>query len=411
MQLTVIADDLTGALDTGVQFANTRVTVAVVMGTEYIAGQGASLDADVVVVDAEVRHTTPEQAYRLCAAVAARAVDNGADILYIKTDSGLRGNIGAMMQAALDETGAGFAAFAPALPAMGRVTRGGIQYVDGCPISDSVFGRDPFEPVRSSRVSDLFAGCRAAVRNYPRGAAYGTTGGPGPVIGVFDVESDGDFLAVADHLKAAGQLRVLGGCAGFAAALRPCLGLDAPPAALPCLDAPLLVVCGSLNPITKRQLDYAARCGGMRVSLQPYQLREGYFDTGEGQNFLAGLEQLLRSGRDILIDTLGDDSDNTRGLRDTTARQLGVLVKKLLYSRASRQYLPMIIGGDTLLGVVRQLPCSEIRPRGEAARGAVLFEVPLSPGGARWMISKSGGFGQEDLLAEIRHNLNGGKTG
>lgn len=411
MRLTVIADDLTGALDTGVQFANTRVTVAVVMGTEYITGRDPSFGADVVVVDAEVRHTTPEQAYRICAAVAARAVDNGAGILYIKTDSGLRGNIGAMMQAALDETGAGFAAFAPALPAMGRVTRGGIHYVDGLPLRESVFGSDPFEPVRSSRVSDLFADCPCRVQGYPRGEAYRTTGLPEPVIGVFDVEQDEDFLAIADHLKATGQLRVLGGCAGFAAALRPCLGLDAPPAPLPSLDAPLLVVCGSLNPITKRQLDYAARQGGMRVSLQTEQLREGYFDTPEAREFLARLEQMMRSGRDILIDTQGDDGQNTRGLRDTTARQLGVLVKKLLYSRASRPYLPMIIGGDTLLGVVQQLPCSEIRPRGEAARGAVLFEVPLSPGGARWMISKSGGFGQADLLAEIRHNLNGGKTG
>ena len=411
MGLTVIADDLTGALDTGVQFADARTRVSVMLGSEYIAGRQVSPGADVVVVDAEVRHATPEQTYRTCAAVAARAMENGTDTFYIKTDSGLRGNIGAMMQAALDQSGADFAAFAPALPSMGRITRQGIQYVDGLPISESVFGKDPFEPVRSSRVSDLFRGQKAAVREYPRGGAYHTVGLEKPTIGIFDVECEDDFRQVAAHLQQTGQFRVLGGCAGFAAALRPSLGMKAPAMALPCLDAPLLVVCGSLNPITKRQLDYAAGCGGLRVSLHSKQLREGYFETPEALDFLNCLEQKLYTGRDILIDTMEDAAGNTRDLRDMTARQLGILVEKLLNSRASGRYLPMIIGGDTLLGAVRQLPCGEIHPRGEAAQGVVLFEVPLSSGGSRWMLSKSGGFGQQDLLVAIRRNLNGGKTG
>lgn len=410
MRLTVIADDLTGALDTGVQFANTRIRVAVVLGAEYIASQENSFEADVVVVDAEVRHTTPEQTRKICSAVAARAMDNETDILYIKTDSGLRGNIGAMMQAALDKTKAGFAAFAPALPSMNRTTRGGIQYVDGQPISDSVFGKDPFEPVRSSRVCDLFAECRAAVREYPLGGTYRTTELEEPTIGVFDAEREEDLLAVADHLKTFGQLQILGGCAGFAAALRSCLGMDAPPASRPCLDTPLLVVCGSLNPITKRQLDYAARHGSIRFSLTPHQLQEGYFDTAESREFLVQLERLMCDGKDILIDTLGGNDECARPLRDTTARQLGILVKRLLESQASSRYLPMVIGGDTLLGTIQQLPCSSIHPRCEAAPGVVLFEVPLSPNETRWMLSKSGGFGQEDLFSEIRRNLNGGKT-
>lgn len=408
MRLTVIADDLTGALDTGVQFSGARGKAAVVLGAGGAAAPDAAFDAEVVVMDAEVRHVCAEQAYRSCSALMARALENGTDVLYIKTDSGLRGNIGAMMQAALDTTGSSFAAFVPALPAMGRITRGGIQYVDGLPIRDSVFGRDPFEPVRSSRVRDLFAGCGAAAREYPRGETYRTTGLEAPTIGVFDAEGEEDLRTVADHLKRTEQLRVLGGCAGFAAALRSCLGLAAPAPPLPCLDAPLLVVCGSLNPITKRQLDHAVGRGAVRVSLHPEQLREGCFDTPESGAFLNRLQRLMGSGRDILVDTL--ESETTRGCRGAVARQLGNLMKKLLESRASRGYLPMVIGGDTLLGTMQQLSCSRIIPRGEAARGVVLFEVPLAGGQARWMLSKSGGFGQENLLAEIRRNLNGGKT-
>ena len=141
------------------------------------------------------------------------------------------------------------------------------------------------------------------------------------------------------------------------------------------------------------------------------QMQAGSFDSFEMEKFRCRLEQAMRGGRDILIDTVEKRGEDTVGLRDATARRLGVLTKELLDSQASQWYLPMIIGGDTLLGAVKQLPCSEIRPWGEVAPGVVLFEVPLSSGRTRWMLSKSGGFGQEDLLLEIRRNLNGGKTG
>ena len=130
--------------------------------------------------------------------------------------------------------------------------------------------------------------------------------------------------------------------------------MEAPPSVLPCLNAPLLVICGSLNPITKRQLDYATKNGGIRISLDPSQMQAGYSDS-EAERLLYGMEKAMRGGRDILIDTVAKSDEDTVGLRDATARQLGVLTKELLGSQVSRQYLPMIIGGDTLL-VVRYAP-------------------------------------------------------
>lgn len=58
-RLTVIADDLTGALDTGVQFANrcVSVRVAAVHGTAAVHEE--LFQADVAVIDAEVRHRSP----------------------------------------------------------------------------------------------------------------------------------------------------------------------------------------------------------------------------------------------------------------------------------------------------------------------------------------------------------------
>lgn len=161
-RLTVIADDLTGALDTGVQFANRCVSVRVA-AVNVAAVPEEIFHADVAVIDAEVRHKTSQQAYNICLGLVQQALRCGTDTVYIKTDSGLRGNIGAMFQAALDAGGAAVAYYAPALPQMNRLTRGGIQYIDGVPIDKSVFGQDPFEPVHSPYVKDLFRNCRAAI--------------------------------------------------------------------------------------------------------------------------------------------------------------------------------------------------------------------------------------------------------
>ena len=176
-RLTVIADDLTGALDTGVQFANrcVSVRVAAVHGTAAVHEE--LFQADVAVIDAEVRHRSRQQAYKICLELVQQALRCGTDSVYIKTDSGLRGNIGAMFQAALDASGAAAAYYAPALPRMNRLTRGGIQYIDGVPINESVFGKDPFEPVRSPYIKDLFKKLSGRGRHLPAPQSAASTAG------------------------------------------------------------------------------------------------------------------------------------------------------------------------------------------------------------------------------------------
>ena len=410
-RLTVIADDLTGALDTGVQFANrcVSVRVAAVHGTTAVHEE--LFQADVAVIDAEVRHRSQQQAYKICLELVQQALRCGTDTVYIKTDSGLRGNIGAMFQAALDAGGAAAAYYAPALPQMNRLTRGGIQYIDGVPINESVFGKDPFEPVRSPYIKDLFKNCRAEVvacqpRNLPPPPQDGQQ------IVICDAENAMDFQCIGMELQRTNGLKILGGCAGFAAVLPPFLGLEGGPISLPCINAPLLVLCGSLNPITKRQLEYGAAHGGVRISLQSEQLAAGYFESRAGQDFLTQIEQRMQGGCDMLIDTDGTetakDADTAEQLRGQIAEQLGLLMALLLERPAADNYLPMIIGGDTLMGFMQQLSEAEISPLGEAAPGAVLFTAPMATRVSRIIVSKSGGFGDEDLLSRIRQNLQKG---
>ena len=94
IKLLVIADDFTGALDTGVQFAGKGMTTKVLNYFPEDEETLKRLQAEVLVIDAQTRHLEGQEAYRKVFDVVKRAGDAGVPYIYKKTDSGLRGNIG-----------------------------------------------------------------------------------------------------------------------------------------------------------------------------------------------------------------------------------------------------------------------------------------------------------------------------
>ena len=154
VKLLILADDFTGALDTGVQFAEEGAATLVVTDPNYDFSPPPGGE-NVIVFDTETRHVSPEAAYRTISHAVSLAKGAGISYFYKKTDSALRGNIGAELAALMDAAGAPRLHFVPAYPRMGRTTRQGIHYIDGIPVAESVFGRDPFNPVTCSNVTEL----------------------------------------------------------------------------------------------------------------------------------------------------------------------------------------------------------------------------------------------------------------
>ena len=68
--LLILADDFTGALDTGVQFAACGIPTRVVVGEQV---DFAANDAAVLVVDTETRHLPAAEAYAVIAKPAGSA--------------------------------------------------------------------------------------------------------------------------------------------------------------------------------------------------------------------------------------------------------------------------------------------------------------------------------------------------
>lgn len=113
MKLLVIADDFTGAVDTGAQFKAKDVLIRV--GGEEALLPGTDRQTQVLILDAETRHMGAEEAYWTIYQIVSRAVELGISCIYKKTDSGLRGNIGSELSAMLSASGQP-APFYPAFP-------------------------------------------------------------------------------------------------------------------------------------------------------------------------------------------------------------------------------------------------------------------------------------------------------
>lgn len=411
VKLLVIADDFTGALDTGVQFAASGAETRVVTNIEYDFSR-TGREVQVLVLVAETRHVKWEEAYRMVYGIAKRACESGIPYLYKKTDSALRGNIGSELKAVLDAAGKHTLHFLPAFPRMNRVTRNGIHYIDGSPVHESVFGKDPFEPVTCSYIPDMMRG-EVPVTVVESMDGWERQNG----VMVYDASTDEELMSIGSFLKEKGELGLTAGCAGFAAVLPQLLGLSGKRRERISLDKKLLVACGSVNPITVRQLDYAERAGMKRIRLTPEQkLEKDYLESEEGNRALEEWTKTALEEECCIFDTndlpgcraaceyAGSHGLSLDELRVRIADTLGRVVEHLV--RAGVKSTMLLTGGDTLMGFMRHIGCDEIVPVCEMAPGTVLSQVDID-GRTYSIISKSGGFGEEKLIAELAEKIGG----
>ena len=148
VRLGVIADDLTGANDTGVQFARLGARTIVPLVWHNLRSFGRR--ADVLVLSTESRAVSRGVAAQR-AKVAAQALRRGrVPTIYKKIDSTFRGNIGAELDAILEVYSAPLIIVAPSFPPAGRAVVDGTLRVGGIPVHRTAIGRDPVAPVRQS---------------------------------------------------------------------------------------------------------------------------------------------------------------------------------------------------------------------------------------------------------------------
>lgn len=416
LELLIIADDFTGALDTGVQFAGSGAVTRVVTDRDYNY-RLVEPWVRVLVMDAETRHLPADQAYDVVYRAAKRAVECQIPYIYKKTDSALRGNIGSELTALLNASGKKSLPFFPAFPKIGRTTMAGFHYINGVPVKESVFGKDPYEPVKCSYIPELIRRqSPVAVRTIRRADQIGGES-EAPEILVLDAQEDGQLEELGKNLFDRDRLAVMAGCAGFAAVLPKLLKLEGKRPVPAAFTGKFLVISGSLNPITIRQLNYAEQNGFLRFSLTPEQkLSPGYWRGEAGLAVLEEWKNRIRGSTCCLFDSSDPPGSggteayaSAEGLtaqmvRERIAGALGSVLEGL--TAEEEPYTLLVTGGDTLLACMACLGVTEMEPVGEMGPGIVLSRF-RKRGAWCQVITKSGGFGAETLLPDLAGQILG----
>ena len=411
----IIADDFTGAGDSGVHFAVAGLKTALLL--RHSALSNAFTRYDAVALSTESRFLPAKDAAGMAAACAVACRRAGADTIYKKIDSTLRGNIGIEIEAVLIALECETAVICPAMPKTGRGIRNGILYLHGVPIHETEMGRDPFNPVADAHIAsiigiqthlpiaqvgleDIRAGSGTLAARLERLAATGKR------ILVADAETDDDLLVLTHALRevnchSGGAQRFLPvGAGGLAEALAgpptPYLG-DKP-------SGRLLAVIGSLTDTTMRQIDCAVESG-------IYHILD--LDMSRGMTDFSKEAERLRKeihnvdGRSLLLKNLSLPEHSGKKIATVDAlkaAEVFAAMARMVCEQAGIRQL-YVTGGSTATAVTRELGLDIVSLERECMPGVVLGTCESGGLPLKWFIAKAGGFGRPDTLVRLAQQL------
>ena len=383
MLIAIIADDLTGAADTGVQFVHAGYRTAVFFrATEVLED-----DLDAVSFDTDSRAMPAGFAAKRVVDTAHAAGE--ARIVYKKLDSTLRGNVAAELAAAQDGVRRDRVIVAPAFPAAGRTTVGGIQRVHGVPVDETEMANDPHTPVREAHVPSLLAGAFSSV------GALGVDDLADPELVrrtledrecvVADAECDADLQALVRAVP--DPARVLwAGSAGLALALGSVYpgpyagnaGVQGAPV------RPVLVVVGSLSGVAREQVTRLVEAHGA------VDVPVGGEQADAVQRAVEAARKTLAGGTCAVVHSPEERVASSEAVLGSLSEVAALLSEEGLFKGL------VLTGGATAVGVAQRLGASGIRLAGEVETG-VPIGVLIGPSPYP-VVTKAGGFGGPDTL-------------
>lgn len=322
LEILAVSDDLTGAAALAGEFHAAGLT-SCVAAAEHAARGGRRADA--LVVDSRSRQLPPREAAREVAR-ALQSQEERPGSYYKRIDSALRGNVAAELHAVTDLLERTLV-LATAAPALGVVTRGGVQRLVADPDHHAHVGARS-DASLSARLSDhLPAGVVEVPLNQVRGDGLGRLLTDIVASGrhvVCDAESDADLIRVASALVPLADRAVPVGSYGLGRAWATAVAdpRDVHPG--------VLVVVGSLKRASRRQVEVARERGALTL-----------FDAAACPLEAAGA---LEHGRDVVL-VAGPEQEDERLREDpAVAERLAERAVEIAATRASRGVI--LVGGE-----------------------------------------------------------------
>lgn len=429
-RLAVIADDLTGANDTAVQFAKRGISTCVQIDfdQEHLDRQ----DTDVIVLNTDSRDMQKEDAYAAVQKAAELLKAQHVEHIYKKVDSTLRGNFGAEIAAVDDVFHPPLVVIAPAFPKNHRLTIGGYHFLNGLPIEMTEIAHAPKTPVHDSFIARLIekqtghtAGLismvtlkqgveemKQKIRKYlEKGQRWI----------VFDVAQEEHFdlilQSVAEYenvlwVGSAGLANYLPGLYHWSSRHK---GVQTAAAGA------TLIAAGSVSHTTQAQV--------MELLKQPDVERirldvEAFLhdEAAELQRCCQAAQCAIREQKDVLLVSGATDQDVARAVkagaacglkRNEVSERTACFMSKVICGLDMTGLAGMVLtGGDIAVHVLRELQAENIEIVSEVAAGIPLGRLRGGRCSGMKVVTKAGAFGDKDCFVQalnvIRREDGGG---
>lgn len=419
----ILADDLTGANDTALQFFMKGSNTEIILDINSLNEN--HLNVETWAVCNETRNIEPEAAGKIVYDATVLLKEKfGIEYFYKKIDSTLRGNIAVETLAMLEATEYDAAIVAPAFVQEGRITIGGYQLLKGIPIERTDAARDPKAPIYDSYIPDILK------RNLSEDGAelVGSiemktiAKGAGPIalklneliaagkkLIVTDAVSTVDFEQIALAMQKSSYNILPAGSAGFAHALGAVwLSEIKPPVQKKVPNLPKLVLSGSATSLTGLQIKKLA---------EDEDIKNTYFIPLKLENVLNEpdeniIERIVSNlGKDNIVvvhvseldNELSDEGAKNRLIdegitKDELATKITNFLSRLAGIIKERaEFILIMIGGETSYECSRAIKSEYLQ-----VVDAILPSIPLCmDSNARLIVTKSGNFGTSSTLIDI----------
>jgi uncharacterized protein YgbK (DUF1537 family) len=347
--IAVIADDLAGASELACAAAAMGFTAEV--HTRF----DPRSTAEVIAIDTDTRLSPAAPSRPLVTRVTKAVLSANPEWIYKKTDSVLRGNVRSEIEAILDETRQPRSILIPANPSKNRIIRDGIYHVDGTPLAQTLFSRDPHHPRSSSRVNELL--------------------GPAPSqdrLVVPDVCSAEDLARYAAEVDA--QTLPAGGVDFFQALLR----ARRPEHVVQTLESSprTLYICGSAAAWDAGRAEQFT-IQRIPVVAMPDTLFAGTRDPAALAAWSANVISTLESSRRAVL-TIGRSSKSPSPL--TSEELLDLLIETALTTMGQARIDRICLeGGATAAELLKRLGWTRLIASGGGASGVATLHPPSGP--------------------------------
>lgn len=424
-KLAVIADDLTGANDTGVQFAkkSKRTVVFFSKGDESLQ----HLTGDVLVFNSDSRAVPPTKAHQIVKTLAHQVKQAGISTVFKKIDSTLRGNIGAEIDAILDVFAFEVALVVPAFPKGKRTTKMGRQYVNNVPVEETELAQDPSCPVLNSNIKEAIN--EQSLRKVDVITLQDVRQGHLRLISkmktsiqqkharilVIDAETEEDLATIVRASEDLDGPFLWVGTAGIAGHLEGDSNRRQPSfkSAAPCL-----LVAGSVKTITHQQIHTLKQHIGIEeIIISPEKLLHTESKEKEIQRVIQESSRFLK-GESVIISTnieveVMKEIDKVKEKMKLTNIEVGARIAEAMgeVAKSLIERFPLsgviLTGGDIAASTCTKLEGTGIEVSGEVESGMPYGRLLGGKYDGLPLVTKSGGFGSEKAFIKAIQLLKG----